>query len=113
MSLTKKPFAYLALSAIGISTVAGCGSTPPPRELVDARAAFNRAESGPAARFKPDALYEAKRALDRAERAYGESPKDAKTRDIAYVAERRAELANVEGLNAAAQRAKAEADKQI
>jgi outer membrane protein OmpA-like peptidoglycan-associated protein len=91
----------------------GCASAPPPPELLDARSAYIRAESGPAAQLKPDSLHEAKVALDKAERAYSDDPKEQKTRDIAYLAVRRAELAEVEGREAKAAQDKARAEKEI
>jgi outer membrane protein OmpA-like peptidoglycan-associated protein len=91
----------------------GCGATPPPPELLDARSAYIRAESGPASQLKPDSLHEAKVALDKAERAYADDPKDQKTRDIAYLAVRRAELAEVEGRDAKAAQDKARAEKEL
>jgi outer membrane protein OmpA-like peptidoglycan-associated protein len=91
----------------------GCAATPPPPELLDARSAYIRAEAGPAAQLKPDSLHEAKVALDKAERAYADDPKDQRTRDIAYLAVRSAELAEVEGREAKSQQDKARAEKEL
>lgn len=77
--------------AFFLTILAGCASTPAPRELVTARAAYQHAESGEASRLTPAELHEARVALDSAERAYKED-EDA-TRDLAYVAERKAQLA--------------------
>jgi outer membrane protein OmpA-like peptidoglycan-associated protein len=93
--------------------VVGCASTPPPPELLDARAAYIRAESGPAAQLKPDSLHEAKTALEKAERAYAEDPATQKTRDIAYLAVRRAERAEVEGREAKAAQEQARAQQEL
>jgi len=92
---------------------AGCAANPPPPELLDARSAYIRAESGPAAQLKPDSLHEARVALDRAERAYQDDPGDQKTRDIAYVAERRAALAEVQGREAKLTQDKGRAEKEL
>jgi outer membrane protein OmpA-like peptidoglycan-associated protein len=92
---------------------AGCAATQPPPELLDARAAYIRAESGPAAQLKPDSLHEAKVALDRAERAYADDPSSQKTRDISYVAERRAERAEVEGRDTKLAQDKARAEREL
>jgi outer membrane protein OmpA-like peptidoglycan-associated protein len=104
-----KPLAATVLTMLAV----GCASAPPPPELLDARSAYIRAESGPAAQLKPDSLHEAKVALDKAERAYSDDPKEQKTRDIAYLAIRRAELAEVEGREAKAAQDKARAEKEI
>jgi len=104
----------LILSASVLAfTALGCGSTPAPPELLDARSAYLKAQSGPASQFKPDQLHEAKVALDKAEQSYSDDPAEQKTRDIAYVAERRAELADVAGRDAKATQEKAEAEKDI
>ncbi|HEU4538687.1 MAG TPA: DUF4398 domain-containing protein, partial [Polyangiaceae bacterium] len=73
--------------------VSACGASAPPRELVDARAAYKRAESGPAMRLVPTALHEAKTSLDQAEAALQNDGDSDRTKDLAYVAQRKAELA--------------------
>ena len=77
----------LALGCIGSVMIAsyGCASAPPPKELLDARAAYSRAASGPAAQLSPASLHEAKVALSRAESAYSEDEDAATTRDVSYV----------------------------
>ena len=103
----------VAVSLILAASAVGCASTPAPPELLDARTAFLKAQSGPASQFKPDQLHEAKVALDQAEQAYSDDPSEQKTRDIAYVAERRAELADVAGRDAKAAQDRAQAEKDI
>jgi outer membrane protein OmpA-like peptidoglycan-associated protein len=103
----------VAIGLFALSAMPGCGSTPPPPELLDARSVYVRAESGLAAQFKPDQLHEAKVALDRAEKSYSESPSKQKTRDLAYIAERKAELAESQARDAKAAQEKAEAEKFI
>src|SRR3954447_3437356 len=93
--------------------LAGCGTTPPPRELVDARAAYEKASSGPAAQLKPDQLHEAKVSLDQAEQAYLDDPSADKTRDMSYIAERKAELATANAGQAAANAQKDQAGKDL
>jgi outer membrane protein OmpA-like peptidoglycan-associated protein len=115
MSLRKfnKPLCATALTMLAGYAVVGCASAPPPPELLDARSAYIRAESGPAAQLKPDSLHEAKVALDKAERSYVDDPGTLKTRDIAYLAVRRAELAEVEARDAKAVQDKARAEKEL
>jgi len=82
----------LILSALAGFGLAACASAPS-RELVDARSAYARASSGPAARVVPAELHKARVSLDTAENAFANDSSD--QRDLAYVAERRAQLAEV------------------
>jgi outer membrane protein OmpA-like peptidoglycan-associated protein len=103
----------LALSSwFAISAVA-CATTMAPQELVDARAAYQRAQTGPAAQFKPDQVHEAKTALDRAEAAFADDPSDQKTKDLAYIADRRAKLAEASAANAQALSLKGQAEQDV
>ncbi|HMK72596.1 MAG TPA: hypothetical protein VK454_04610, partial [Myxococcaceae bacterium] len=51
------------VAAVGL-LVSGCAETP--KELIDARAAYKRASTGPAAKSNPVAVAEAKKSLDAA-----------------------------------------------
>lgn len=82
-----------------ISTLAltiGCGAGMAPRELLDARDAYNKAQAGPASQFALAELETAKQSLKEAEAAF-EDGEEQSTRDLAYVAERKAQLANASG----------------
>ncbi|HMJ53975.1 MAG TPA: OmpA family protein [Polyangiaceae bacterium] len=107
-----KPFAATVIAMLAGYAV-GCASAPPPPELLDARSAYIRAESGPASQLKPDSLHEAKVALDKAEKAYADDPGALKTRDVAYLAVRRAELAEVQARDAKAAQDRARAEKEL
>jgi outer membrane protein OmpA-like peptidoglycan-associated protein len=76
---------------------AGCATANPPQELVDARASYSKAEQGPAKQYKPDQLHEARTELDRAEDAFKQDPGAEATKTAAYLADRKAQLADVEG----------------
>jgi outer membrane protein OmpA-like peptidoglycan-associated protein len=89
-----------------------CGSTPPPKELVDARAAYHKAEAGNASKLKPAELHEAKEALDKAEGQFADSPSDPKVADLAYVAGLKAQTAESMGNTAAAIMQKAALEKE-
>lgn len=78
----------------------GCAETP--KELVDARAAYKRASTGPAAQTNPVQVQEAKASLDDAEAACMSCWDTSAGRDKAYVALRKSELAEVLGRNAVA-----------
>jgi outer membrane protein OmpA-like peptidoglycan-associated protein len=77
--------------------LASCAKPLAPAELLAARAAYQTASTGLAAKYVPDQLVEAKKALDRAEHEFREEPKEQKTRDLAYIAQRRAQIAEALG----------------
>ncbi|MFT3922926.1 MAG: OmpA family protein [Myxococcales bacterium] len=76
-------------------TLIGCAGTPP-KELSDARAAYNRAASGPAAEVNPAQLHVAKQTLVLAEQTYEDEGNSFRARDRSYVAMRKAQLAEVQ-----------------
>ena len=81
-------------SALAIfTTLAGCATAAVPPELVIARSAYDRAASGPTARLDPADLLTAKETLDRAEKSLADNADAQETKDIAYTAERRVEIA--------------------
>ena len=90
-------------------TAAGCATTHPPKELLDARDAYQRGEQGKARQYNPAALHEAKVALDKAEAAFQEDPDSAQARDEAYIALRRAERAEIEATTLANEQRKEKA----
>lgn len=64
-----------------------------PLELAKARNAYESASVGPASVLVPAELHKAQLALGEAEQAFQDDPKGYHTRDLAYVAQRKAELA--------------------
>lgn len=106
--------AFLAAALLGGgATVLACGTTMPPKELVNARAAYGRVQATPAGQAVPAKVYEAKKALDRAEAEFADKGDEPETRDFAYVAERKAILAEATGNAAIAQQNKAQADREM
>src|SRR6185503_16933918 len=103
----------LTIGTLLAACVGACASTQAPQELSDARSAYLRAQTpgGPAAQFKPDQVHEAKVALDKAEQSFLDDPKEQKTRDLAYVAQRKAELAEASGVSQQALSTKEQADQ--
>ncbi|MGM0576446.1 MAG: OmpA family protein [Myxococcota bacterium] len=85
----------IALAAGLALLLAGCGAAVP-AELEQARTEFEDIATGPAHDLAPDAVMDAKAALDRAERAFERYGDDEVTRTRAYVALRRAQLADVQ-----------------
>jgi outer membrane protein OmpA-like peptidoglycan-associated protein len=100
----------LTLSGLWAMSVMSCASTPAPQELLDARSAYQHAQSGPAVQYKPDQVHEAKVALDKAEQSYADAPAEQKTKDLAYIAQRKSELAEANAANAQAQSVRGQAD---
>ena len=83
--------------AVGLSLLLiACGSTPPPKELVEARAAYQRAQNGPANQVNPAQVHVAKESLDIAEKSFDDDPSAPETRDRAYIALRKAQLAEAQ-----------------
>ena len=105
--ITCIPLAVFALQALP-----ACGSSLPPGELVNARNSYKKAETGNAAKLKPAELHVAKEALDKAEAAFADSPSDEKVKDLAYVADLKAQQAAAMGNAAAAMEEKARLEKE-
>jgi outer membrane protein OmpA-like peptidoglycan-associated protein len=99
--------------AASLLLLVGCGSSLPPRELVDARAAYEKAKTGQASQLKPEVVHEAKVALDQAEAAFNDDATSDRTRDLSYVAERKAELAMAQAAQAAAMQQKDQAARDL
>lgn len=81
----------------------GCAAAVAPRELVDARSEYARLSSSRAAQLAPVRVHEARQALQRAEDSFYEVGDARATRDLAYVASRRAQIAASESHKVMAQ----------
>ncbi len=92
---------------------AGCASVAP-NELVNARSAYQLASEGPAKQLVPAELHKAHEALAMAEQSFQKAPDSFKTKDLAYVAQRKSEQAGALGIMAAdtASKDKSNADYQ-
>ncbi len=95
--------ALALVAAGGLVGSAGCAAHPPPPELLDARAAYERAQAGNAPQSQPEELAEAKRFLDAAERWNVDAPGSEETRNLAYVAQRKALTAEADARTELAQ----------
>jgi outer membrane protein OmpA-like peptidoglycan-associated protein len=102
------------LAAALCATAWACGSTAPTAQLVDARRAYERAQLSPASQYTPDDLLTARQALDRAEAAHEEDPGSSTEAHLAYLADRKAQMAEARGeiAQSKAVEAKARADYQ-
>ena len=72
--------------------LAGCAAVVP-QQLTDAREAYRRASTGPAAQRTPAEVHKAAVALRDAEESFIREPKSYQTRDLAYIAQRKSEEA--------------------
>ena len=100
----------LATTSLGL-LLAGCAATVP-TELSKARAAYQQAAAGPAATVAPADLHKAHEALALAEEAFKEQPRGYAVRDLAYVAERKSQMAAAVADAALDERRTADANKQ-
>jgi outer membrane protein OmpA-like peptidoglycan-associated protein len=73
----------------------GCAHSPP-KELLDARAAYKASETGLAAKENPAQLHTAHNSLEAAEQSFEADGDNEHTRDLSYVAMRKAQLAEVQ-----------------
>lgn len=110
-ALRRLPVSFVALAVCG--ALVACGTAAVPQELLDARAAYADASKGPAADLAPAQLDTAKTSLDSAQRSFDDDGPSQKTKDLAYIAQRRAELAAAEGGREKAERKRAAADKDF
>ena len=101
------------LALLTLASLAACATATPPKELVEARAAFARAEDSAARDYKPDELHEAQVALDRAEQAFSSNGSDERATTLAYLAGRAAALAETDGATAEAFKRKSRAEAQL
>ncbi len=83
---------HVLFGTLALLGAAACAPVVP-HELADARSAYQHASTSRAADLKPAELHQAKEALDRAERSFQSEPKANYTRDLSYVAQRKAQLA--------------------
>ncbi|GMT97729.1 hypothetical protein KH5H1_18480 [Corallococcus caeni] len=101
---------WLAVAGASALSV-GCAHGPPPSELTAARQAYDEVSRSAEGRERPADVAAARAALQEAENEYAESKGSVRTRSLAYVALRKAEIAEARGEAdlAAQQRAQAEA----
>jgi outer membrane protein OmpA-like peptidoglycan-associated protein len=86
-----------ASAAIVFASAVACATSMPPQDLITARATLTRASQGPAAALDPADLHAADEALKLAEQSFARDGDTQGTRDLAYVADRRAQIAEARG----------------
>ena len=77
--------------------LAACGSSAPTRQLSYARSAYQMAAASETTQMAPQKLRDARQALDEAEKAHKQDPGSTKEANLAYVAQRKAEIAIMSG----------------
>lgn len=83
-------------STLGLIIAAGisaCATANPPADLLTARASYERAQHGAAAKYNPSDLDTAHKAILAAEASFTEDGDTQETRDLAYKADRRSQIA--------------------
>ena len=95
-----------------VALFAGC-ATVAPNELINARSAYRHASEGPAGQLVPAELHKAHEALVLAEQSFLKEPDSYKTKDLAYVAQRKSELAGALGAMAADKASKDKVDAEF
>src|SRR3954463_10747505 len=103
---------WFALPLFAAMFATAC-ATATPVELSNARLAYVRASTGPAATMTPADLHQAKSALDLAEKNFAEEEGSQKTKDLAYVAERTAQIAEARAQLAIAEKSSAKAKQDF
>ncbi|HEU4921637.1 MAG TPA: DUF4398 domain-containing protein, partial [Burkholderiales bacterium] len=111
MQRASTPIAVLI--ALVPAALVACAGARPPKELIEAREEYRRAESGNAAKMVPAELHVARAALDVAERTYSDAPESQDAVDNAYIALRKIQRAEALGNAALAMQDKASFEKSI
>jgi outer membrane protein OmpA-like peptidoglycan-associated protein len=102
----------LLILVVCVGLLGGCttAARAAPKELVNAREAYQRASTGSAAQTAPAELRVAHQALAQAEQSFRENPDSYQTtRDLASVAQRKSEIAEATASRAIARRKQAQA----
>jgi len=95
-----------------IFALAACAATPPP-ELNDAHAEYQKVANGQAATLDPTDLHTAQESLAAADKSFDDHGDTDHTRDLAYAAQRKAQLADVKANTIAATKQQADAKAQL
>lgn len=104
---------------IGAWFIVACAALLPscagtvPSELSNARLAYRSASAGPAAELAPTELHTAQEALAHAEKSFQKDSESYQTRDLAYVAQRKSEMAEAQASIVKEQGSKTRADQDF
>jgi outer membrane protein OmpA-like peptidoglycan-associated protein len=111
LDMTNASFGRTIVVTLSAVWLGACGATLPPKELVDARAEYQAASKGKAAELAPAQLDTAKQALAKAEKSFEEEGDDPITKDLAYVAQRKTQIAIADAGREESDRGRVAADK--
>jgi hypothetical protein len=100
-----------ALLAALLGPLLACGAGVAPKQLLSARDAYAAADKSAAKELAPVQLEEAKQALADADQAFSEGEEEARVADLAYIAEKKSQIAVSSGNRAEAERKLEEAEK--
>jgi outer membrane protein OmpA-like peptidoglycan-associated protein len=103
----------LVPAVVGSMLLVGCGTAAVPKELKDAREAYDHAAASEAPKLAPGPLDTAKQALQKAERNFRDEEDSQETRALAYVADRRARLSEAAAAIKKAEDAKLAAEQEF
>jgi outer membrane protein OmpA-like peptidoglycan-associated protein len=112
-SLNKIHRSYAFALPFAVVLVAGACATTTPPELTSARVAYSRASAGPAGQLMPSDLHKAKMALDSAEQSFADEKDSQRTIDLAYIAERTAQIAEAHADTAIAEKKEEKAKEEF
>jgi len=87
--------AVILLVSAGAAGLVACSSALPPQDLTTARSTYNNASLGTAPQLDPADMHAAKEQLDVAEASFAKDGDTQNTRDQAYLAVRKTQLAEV------------------
>jgi len=99
--------------AVGLllgSQAVACATPLPPQELLQARTSYDAASKSSAAQLAPAQLDTAKQSLEKAEASFKENGDEPRTKDLAYIADVRSQIAVAEAGRETATRAQAKDD---
>lgn len=107
-----KPFLFSSVAILSVAFLSGCAANPP-KELLDARAAYEKAKNSQASTVAPADVATARDALLLAEKSFDNDGDNMVTRSYAYVAERMSERAVVRSGTLTAEKDKEDAEKKL
>lgn len=93
--------------------VVGCSASLPPKELINARQSYQQASMGQTAQLVPAELHKAQAALNIAEKSFKDEPESFRTRDLSYIADRKAKMADALAVTVAENSITAKANKDF
>ncbi len=104
---------FILLPLVAFAALAAACASEPPTELKTAHSVFTRVSQGQASQLVPTDVHIAQEQLVAADRSFEQSGDSEATRDLAYSAQRKAELAEVKAQTAAEEQAQAAAKAQL